>query len=309
MTTAAISASFNVIRHQTGRQMTANTTLSSAAAEFAAVSAAWVRQQLPARALDAHKADFGHVLVVGGDHGFGGAAIMAAQAAVHSGTGLVSLYTRPEHINAMLSRQPEVMAHAKQLKVVLQRASVLLLGPGLGVKNWGKDLLSELLLQPITMLLDADALNYLASLSAAQQQQLKRDNWVLTPHPGEAARLLNCDIATVQLDRHCAVLELQQRFGGTVLLKGHGTLICGPAQRTARLNCGNPGMASGGMGDVLSGVIAALMAQGLDTFTAACAGAWLHSSAADKQASLQGERGLRATAILAHLPQLLNGKA
>jgi hydroxyethylthiazole kinase-like uncharacterized protein yjeF len=276
---------------------------------FTAVSSKWLRKQLPRRNADAHKGDFGHVLVVGGDHGYGGAAIMAAQAAVHCGAGLVSLYTRPEHIGAMLSRQPEVMPHHLQLEPLLQRASVLLLGPGLGRSSWALALLVKLLPLSLPMVVDADALNYLAALPVQQQQQLKRDNRVLTPHPGEAARLLGCDAAAVQHDRHAAVQELQQRFGGTVILKGQHSLICGPKQHSASLNCGNPGMASAGMGDVLAGIIAALLAQGLDSFTAAAVGGWLHATAADKQAAVSGERGLHATAILPQLPSLLNNNA
>ena len=230
---------------------------------FSAVSLEHVKAALPPRARDAHKGDFGHVLIVGGDHGFGGAAIMAAQAAVCSGAGLVSLYTRERHIAAMLTRQPEVMAHAEQLDKLVQNATVLLIGPGLGVQQWGQNLLQQLLPLHLPMLLDADALNYLASLDQAAQQKLQRDNWILTPHPGEAARLLGCDVATVQQNRPLAAQQLQQRLGGTVLLKGQYSLICGPKQQNASLACGNPGMASGGMGDVLSGIIAALMAQGL----------------------------------------------
>lgn len=274
---------------------------------FAAVNIDHINAALPPRARHAHKGDFGHVLIVGGDHGFGGAAIMAAQAAVYSGAGLVSLYTRERHISAMLNRQPEVMAHAEQLDKLLAKATVLLIGPGLGLQQWGQNLLQQLLSLHLPMLLDADALNYLASLDKATQQKLQRDNWILTPHPGEAARLLGCDVATVQQNRQLAVQQLQQRFGGTVLLKGQHSLICGPKQQSASLVCGNPGMASGGMGDVLSGIIAALMAQGLDCFAAACCGGYLHGTAADLQACDRGERGLHATAILPHLPRLLNG--
>ena len=275
---------------------------------FAAVNIDHINAALPPRARQAHKGDFGHVLIIGGDHGFGGAAIMAAQAAVHSGAGLVSLYTRERHISAMLNRQPEVMAHAEQLDKLLEKATVLLIGPGLGLQQWGQNLLQQLLPLHLPMLLDADALNYLASLEQAAQQKLQRDNWILTPHPGEAARLLGCDVATVQQNRPLAVQQLQQRFGGTVLLKGQHSLICGPKQQSASLACGNPGMASGGMGDVLSGIIAALVAQGLDSFAAACCGGYLHGTAADLQAFETGERGLHATAILPHLSRLLNGK-
>jgi hydroxyethylthiazole kinase-like uncharacterized protein yjeF len=273
------------------------------------INAQWVNSQLSNRHCDAHKGDFGHVLVVGGDRGFGGAAIMAAQAAAQCGAGLVSLFTRPQHISAMLCRQPEVMVHDEHLDELIQRATVVVVGPGLGQQRWGRALLEQLLGSEKSMLLDADALNYLAGLDQAKQQKLKRDNWILTPHPGEAARLLGCDTAAIQQNRVNVVRRLQQHFGGTILLKGHSSLICGPEQQLVRLDCGNPGMASAGMGDVLSGVIGALVAQGLSGFNAASTGAWLHSTAADRQAAIQGERGLLATAILPHLALLLNGIA
>jgi len=276
---------------------------------FSAVSIEHVKAALPPRARDAHKGNFGHVLVIGGDHGYGGAAIMAAQAAVHSGAGLVSLYTRERHISAMLNRQPEVMAHCEHLNSLIEKATVLLIGPGLGLQQWGQSLLQQLLSLHLPTLLDADALNYLASLSHTEQKTLQRDNWILTPHPGEAARLLGCDVTTVQQNRPLAIQQLQQRFGGTILLKGQHSLICGPKQQSASLNCGNPGMASGGMGDVLSGIIAALMAQGLDSFVAACCGGYLHGTAADLQAIATGERGLHATALLSCMSRLLNENA
>lgn len=273
------------------------------------VDASWVSRLLPKRPAQAHKGYFGHVLVVGGDYGYGGAAIMAAQSAARSGAGLVSLYTRQEHIGAMLSRQPEIMANHQHFTAMLDRATVILAGPGLGADNWGKALLAQLLGNEKPQLLDADALNYLATLSTAEQQQLQYTNRVLTPHPGEAARLLGCTTAAIEHDRVAAVQQLQQQFGGTVLLKGQHSLIAGPKQQLARLNCGNPGMASGGMGDVLSGIIAALLAQGLSSFDAAAVGGWLHGSAADQLSAERGERGLLATDILSPLQKLLNGKA
>lgn len=272
------------------------------------VDASWVNRLLPRRPAQAHKGYFGHVLVVGGDHGYGGAAIMAAQAAARSGAGLVSLYTRQEHIAAMLSRQPEVMANHQHFTAMLDRATVVLAGPGLGPDSWGKALLAQLLVCDKPQLLDADALNYLATLSAAEQQQLRHASRVLTPHPGEAARLLGCSTAAIEHDRVAAAQQLQQQFGGAVLLKGRHSLIAGPKQQLAKLDCGNPGMASGGMGDVLSGIIAALLAQGLSSFDAAALGGWLHSRAADLLAAERGERGMLATDILAPLQKLLNGK-
>ena len=285
--------------------------MTAPSADFPLFARLQAKALLPPRARDAHKGRFGHVLVVGGDEGYGGAAIMAAQAAVHSGAGLVSLFSREAHTSAMLTRQPEVMAHHRQLAPLLAKASVVVAGPGLGQQAWGQALLSQVFRQlqgqATPLLLDADALNYLASLPTAQQQALKQPNWLLTPHPGEAARLLGIDTASVTQHRQQAVIALQQQFGGTVLLKGQHSLICGPNKQYARLDCGNPGMASGGMGDVLSGIIAALLAQGLSGFAAACLGGWLHGTAADIYAAQFGERGLHATAILPHLSKLLNG--
>lgn len=264
------------------------------------------QQLLPARSRAAHKGQFGQVLVIGGDQGFGGAAIMAAQAAAHSGAGTVCLFTQQEHLQAMLSRQPEIMATYQHLPELLTKASVLCVGPGLGKGNWGQALMAQVLTCNKPMLLDADALNYLAQLPAAQQ--VVRHQQVITPHPAEAARLLHCTTAEVQQDRIAAVRKLQQRFGGTVLLKGNGSLICSSTQQLYLLQCGNPGMASGGMGDILAGIIAALMAQGLTPDDATLLGGWLHGTAADHLARRQGERGMLATALLPLLSFLLNGK-
>ena len=149
------------------------------------------------------------------------------------------------------------------------------------------------------MIVDADALNHLAL------HPQKRNNWVLTPHPGEAARLLQCSASDIQSDRFAAVQEVQHRYGGVVLLKGSGTLIF-DGRQMAICTEGNPGMASGGMGDVLSGIIAALLGQGLSLFDAACCGAVLHGKAADMIAEQHGERGMLASDLFFWLPKLAN---
>lgn len=264
-----------------------------------------LRQWLPPRRRDAHKGHFGHVLVVGGDHGFAGAPLMTAQAAARCGAGLVSLATRPEHAPAVLARQPEIMVRgvdgADQLRPLLEKASVVAVGPGLGAGPWGRVLLEEILESGLPLVIDADGLNLLVEMDADA-----RDNWILTPHPGEAARLLGSDGASVQADRFAALESLVARYGGTVLLKGLGTLVRGDGG-TALISDGNPGMASGGMGDVLTGVIAALHAQGLPGYQAAALGAMAHARAADRAASTDGERGLLATDLLAALRPVLNG--
>ncbi len=264
---------------------------------------------LPLRGRACHKGDYGHVMVIGGDRGMAGAVMMASEAAVRSGAGLVSVATRAEHVALCTGNRPEVMSHAVQsgqeLELLLDRASVLLIGPGLGRSAWSGQLLHQAQganhTQP--MVVDADALNLLSQDRLVDP--VKRDNWVLTPHPGEAARLLGCSVAQIQADRFQAVNQLQQRYGGVVVLKGAGTLIS-DGDRT-RLCCrGNPGMASGGMGDVLSGVIAALLAQGLALFDAAELAVDLHAQAADRLAQRDGERGLAATDLIPEIRRLVN---
>ena len=268
-------------------------------------TAADSRRWLPARRRDAHKGRFGHVLVIGGDHGFGGAALMSARAAARCGAGLVSLATRGEHLLPALTSQPEIMARAvdngAQLQPLLDKATVIAVGPGLGTDEWGADLLTAVLASGVPLVIDADGLNLLA-----QRAPAARDDWLLTPHPGEAARLLGSDTGTVQRDRFAALESLTVRYGGTVLLKGQGTLVRSGAAG-ALISDGNPGMASGGMGDVLTGVIAALLAQGVPAFQAAALGAMVHARAADASAADDGERGLLATDLLPYLRRELNG--
>jgi NAD(P)H-hydrate epimerase len=200
------------------------------------------------------------------------------------------------------------MAHAVDdaaaLAPLLARATVVVAGPGLGRAAWARELLAAVLASGLPLLLDADALNLLADGSCRLPAAGVR---VLTPHPGEAARLLGCDTATVQQDRFAAAQALQQRYGGAVLLKGAGTLIA-DGHTLAVAAVGNPGMASGGMGDVLSGIIGGLLAQGLGAGDAARLGAVLHGSAADLAAGAQGERGLLAGDLLAPLRTLLNAR-
>ncbi|HVB84264.1 MAG TPA: NAD(P)H-hydrate dehydratase [Rhodanobacteraceae bacterium] len=264
---------------------------------------------LPPRDRAAHKGAFGHVLVIGGDHGMGGAARLAGEAALRTGAGLVSVATRAAHVPALLAARPELMVHAidaaKELTPLLARASVLALGPGLGQGRWGEALFAAALVAgERSVVVDADALNQLAR--APRRLPMPA---VLTPHPGEAARLLGSDIAAVQGDRYAAARALAARYGAVVVLKGAGSLIADPAGRIAVCPWGNPGMAAGGMGDVLTGVIAALLAQGLAPWDAACLGAGLHARAGDAAARSGGERGLCAMDLFVPLRALLNGAA
>jgi NAD(P)H-hydrate epimerase len=262
---------------------------------------------LPPRARTAHKGSCGHVLVVGGDHGTAGAALMAALAAGRVGAGLVSCATRAEHVAAIVGRAPEVMAlgvrSGQELQPALARASVIVVGPGIGQAAWGEQLLAEVLRTDKPLVIDADALNLLAGCKGGASGC---DHWILTPHPGEAARLLDTTTADIQRDRFAAARALQQRYGGAVILKGAGTLIA-TSNGIAVAPYGNPGMASGGMGDVLSGVLGGLLAQGLSLAQAAELGVCLHGRAADLAAESDGERGLLATDLLPHLRHLVNG--
>ncbi len=258
---------------------------------------------LPPRPVDSHKGRNGHVLCVGGNAGSGGAVMLAAESALRAGAGLVSVATQPQHIAPLLSRLPEAMVHAVEdssdLPSLLKRASVVAIGPGLGQDDWARELLRQVLGCGKPLVIDADALNLLA----AHPQPLR--DAILTPHPGEAARLLETDTATVQADRVAAVTALAARFSAVVVLKGAGTLVAAPHGRPRRIAAGNPGMAVGGMGDLLTGIIAALRAQGLDAFDAASGGALLHALAGD-DAARDGQRGLLPTDLLVPLRRRAN---
>jgi len=260
---------------------------------------------LPPRPRDSHKGANGHVLCIGGDHGSGGAIVLCAQAALHAGAGLASVATRAAHVPALLARQPEAMAHAIEsadaLAPLFARASVIAIGPGLGQDAWGRAMFGAALDEAKPLVLDADALNLFASAPRALPA-----GTILTPHPGEAARLLGTDVAAVQSDRNAAALALVQRHGVVVVLKGAGTLVAAPGRAPRIVAAGNPGMATGGMGDLLTGVVAALRAQGLDAFDAASCGALLHAHAGDLAAREGGMRGLLPTDLLPWLRRCAN---
>ena len=265
-------------------------------------------QLLPVRTGNSHKGHFGHVLVVGGDQGMVGAVTMAAEAAGRTGAGLVSCATRPEHSVAVLARRPEVMVHGVssglELTGLLDSASVLAVGPGMGQSSWSELMLQQVLNSEKPLVLDADGLNLLAT--PAWFHEFSERNVVLTPHPGEAARLLGLDTIEIQQNRFVAARALAEKYQAVVVLKGRGTLIARPGGRVAVCTDGNSGMATGGMGDVLTGVIAALMAQGSDAWHAARLGVCLHSAAADLAAAEGGSRGLLATDVFPYLRALNN---
>ncbi|WP_414501821.1 NAD(P)H-hydrate dehydratase [Zymobacter sp. IVIA_5232.4 C2] len=265
-------------------------------------------RHLPARRPSTHKGHCGQLLVVGGQQGFGGSTILSAEAAARIGAGKVSLATDAAHIAPALVRCPEVMVrgvrNAHDISGLLAQADVVAIGPGLGQQAWGEGLFDAVLGRKGPCLIDADGLHLLKRMAAGE----RRDDWILTPHPGEAAMLLDCSAADIQADRLGAARALWQAWGGIVVLKGNGTLVIGgdTPQQLALCPYGNPGMASGGMGDVLGGMIAGLWAQGLSSFDAASMGVLVHAQAADDAAREGGQRGLLASDLADHARRRVN---
>jgi len=262
-----------------------------------------MRRTLPPRRRTAHKGDFGHVLVIGGGPGMAGAVRLCGEAALRCGAGLVSVATHPGHAGTVVAARAELMCHgiatSAELEPLLERATVIAFGPGLGRSDWAAGLVERLRDDDRPAVWDADALHWLAARPGFA------DNRVLTPHPGEAARLLGCESAAIQADRRRSLLDLRGRYGGVAVLKGSGTLVSSVAGVPWLCTAGNPGMASAGMGDVLTGVIAALLAQGLAPEDAAAVGVTAHAQAGDR-AARRGERGLLATDLLDELRHVVN---
>ncbi len=257
---------------------------------------------LPPRAADVHKGSAGHVLVVGGAPGTSGAPRLTGEAALRAGAGLVTIATHPEHAAMLNLTRPELMvqavADADTLVRAAERTDIIAIGPGLGRADWGRALFDAALTLERPLVVDADGLTLLA------REPRRRQQWILTPHPGEAARLLGTSVAAIEQDRFAAAAALQHRYGGAVVLKGAGTLVHGSGQRPpAVCSDGNPAMASAGMGDALTGIIAALWAQvpRLDPEQAATAGVCLHAAAGDFAAG-GADRGLLAGDLIAALP-------
>jgi ADP-dependent NAD(P)H-hydrate dehydratase / NAD(P)H-hydrate epimerase len=262
-----------------------------------------LEQLLPRRRRTSHKGQQGSVLVIGGGIGMAGAARLAAEAALRTGAGLVTVATRIENVDAIISGRPELMCRGvqneKELHALIARNDVVAIGPGLGQDEWAWRMLDCALRSDRPTVIDADALNLLA------QAPRTGSRWILTPHPGEAGRLLGKSTAEIQRDRLGAAREIAARYGGTVALKGAGTLVVSGDEPPAICDRGNPGMASPGMGDVLTGVIAGILAQSSDLPGAARVGVLVHATAGD-MAARRGERGLLATDLFTYLPTCVN---
>ncbi len=253
----------------------------------------------PPRKRNSHKNHYGHVLIVGGDEGMSGAVALAARAALRSGAGLVTALVHPE-CRASLAPFPEVMTLGwDALAAKLAQASVVLVGPGLGDGDGARQCLAALLECELPMVVDAGALR------ADFLRRRKSRTLVITPHPGEAAGLLETDGAGVQADRLAAVLRLRDAFAAVAVLKGSGTLIAAPDEATAINTRGNPGLASAGTGDVLAGVIAALLGQGLGPGAAARSGVLLHALCAERFTRGRDPAGLVAGDLIDRLPLVM----
>ena len=255
------------------------------------------------RPMNAHKGLFGRLVVVGGDHDMGGAVALTARAALSIGAGIVRVATRGEHRTTVLGQTPEAMVLAVEydeaVETALTASTTLALGPGLGRSDWGETLARRVLAHCVTedkpIVVDADALNFIAAHGPAIPART-----VLTPHPGEAARLLGTDNASIQADRPAAVLALAARFApAVVVLKGAGTLVARGPEIIGVCRVGNPGLATPGSGDVLTGVVGGLLASGLDPSRAACLGVWMHASAGDR--ACKSQPTILASDIVRHL--------
>jgi len=292
--------------------------------EFHLFTHTWqsIKHHLKARDVTSHKGHFGHTTIIGGQQGMAGAAILSATAAARSGSGWTSAWVDKDCVGPLISRIPEVMAQSipeteikdklcSELISLPYLGHTFVVGPGLGKTSWGRRWITELSECEFTrgcrQVWDADALNLLAEFSDSATNRFNSDR-VLTPHPGEAARLLKSSTHSISQDRFNAAQSIAKRYGGVCVLKGNGTIIADDKGFQVVCPVGNPGMASGGMGDVLAGLIGGLLAQGHSLMDAAILGVCIHGEAADKAAG-RGKfyRGMLASDLFKYFPALLNG--
>ncbi len=261
------------------------------------------QQYLPPRPTNAHKGLYGPLLCVGGDIGYSGAILLSATTALRTGAGSVVLATSLQTAQSAYLHQPELMARAVQsradLQPLLAAAKALVIGPGLGRDDWACSLWPVLASQSQPQVMDADALFWLAENPDRQCQR------IITPHPGEAARLLRTDVASVQADRVGSIIRLHDLLGGVVILKGENSLVF-DGESLWLCPFGNPGMASAGMGDVLAGLLGALLAQDVPLLPAALLAVAGHALAADTLVSKEGQRGLLASDLPTQLRRWIN---
>ena len=266
------------------------------------ISESWVRQIMPVRPNSAHKGVAGHLLVVGGGPGMAGAPVLAGCAALRMGSGRVSIACHPDSRNAAAALCPELMVNGitdpNELTVLLEGVDAIVVGPGLGQTVWAGDMYSVCRDSSLPKVVDADGLNLLA------QSPTRLNGSLLTPHPGEAARLAGLSTKEVQATRPMIAENLASKFDATCVLKGAGTLVAKDGQPAMACDRGHSGMATPGMGDVLSGVIGALRAQGVSEYEAAGAGVWLHAVAAERAGVAAGALGMSASDLNPYLREL-----
>lgn len=285
--------------------------------EHAAILLEWanISNRLPCHSPVSHKGDHGHLLIIGGDYGMAGACRIAGEAALRSGSGLVTIATRKENVNAITSARPELMVHgvdnSEDLEPLLNKATAIAIGPGLGTEQWGIALLDKIIQflkhqpdseQKINCVIDADALNIMAK----HNMVIQNPNIIYTPHFGEACRLLKftSECPSAQTDRFNMIRTLKEKYYGIFVLKGAGTLI-NFEDDIAICPYGNEGMASAGMGDCLTGIIGALLAQNLSAIDAAQLGVCIHAKAGDL-ASREGKNGMIVSDLFPEIRQLMN---
>ena len=252
---------------------------------------------------DSHKGSYGHVVVAGGDNGMLGATLLAGRAALRCGSGKVHILSTVAHLDMPALNCPELMSEVfiEDNSSLAQQASVVVLGPGLGLSEWGQRVFNSVIKLAAPMVIDADALTLLSEMGS----HTTKSAWVLTPHPGEAARLLGCSNAQIQKDRLSAALKIAKQYDCVCVLKGAGTVIAGGGDLPVLCDLGNAGMASAGMGDVLSGMIAAFMGQGIEPRQAAELAVYLHACAADEVVKSSAQACLIASDVINQLPRSL----
>jgi NAD(P)H-hydrate epimerase len=270
-----------------------------------------IKTVFPKRKQYSHKGSYGHVLILGGNYGMAGAVRLAGEAALRCGAGRVSIACRTEHVTAVVANRPELMCHGldenpklltAKLKSLMSSANCIVIGPGLGQDKWAQQIFSVIRQSSLPLIVDADALNLLARDFDGKQ----RNNWLLTPHPGEASRLLQTTTLDIQSDRFNAIKALQSRYGGIIVLKGNGSLVIDSQGAIYVCTAGNPGMGSAGMGDVLSGALAACVSQSGQLDLSAQVATLVHALAADLAVENVDERGLIASDLFPYLRQLVN---
>ena len=258
--------------------------------------------KLPKRKADTHKGDYGKVLIVAGSPGMTGAAVLASRGALRSGAGLVYLSVPKELVNFVDTITPEVITLSfDQIKDI--KPDAVAIGPGLGTSDRARNALSSVVSRPSSVIIDADAINILAKNPNLLEKS--KANLILTPHPGEMGRLIGKSVQYVQANRIKVAKDAAKKFNCIVVLKGNKTVVASPSGKNYVNSTGNPGMAKGGMGDVLTGMIAGLSGQGISPWDAAVAGVYLHGLAGDLAAKEKGEYSMTASDLIDKVPNAI----